>query len=125
MSLPKLLDIETNNIPFAKGYIIIDRILKEEWKNKLGRTKGKKLIGIHWQGNPEFEKTTYSKGRSINVESMKILRNLENTQFISLQKGKFMRQKEVLNDLDIVPGQALFDKTLDFKQLQLFLNCDW
>ena len=32
MGLPKLLDIETNNIPFAKGYIKIDRILKKSGK---------------------------------------------------------------------------------------------
>ena len=36
-----------------------------------------------------------------------------------------MRQKEVLNDLDFVPGQALFDKTLDFKTTSAVLaNCD-
>ena len=86
----------------------------------------KKLIGIHWQGNPDFERRMYSKGRSIDIRSMKYLAELQNCQFISLQKGEHKRQREVLDDIEFVPGQGMFDKTLDFKITSgVIANCDY
>ena len=86
MSLPKLLSINSKNIPYAGGYVLKDKDLVDEWKIKLKANASKKLVGIHWQGNPEFEKRIYSKGRSIKIENMNELSRLKTVEFISLQK---------------------------------------
>ena len=57
---------------------------------------------------------------------MKYLRELPNTQFISLQKGKYNYQKVDLKELEFVDGQKEFDDTLDFKVTSAVLaNCDY
>ena len=64
------------------GYIKEDKKLKEIWGRKLKKTPNKKLIGIHWQGNPDFEKKLYTKGRSMDVKYLQALSNIGNTEFI-------------------------------------------
>ena len=126
MSLPRLLSIGKKTIPYSDGYIRRDDNLVEEWKNKLGADKNKKLIGIHWQGNPKFEQRMYSRGRSISVSNMDRLAKLENVEFVSLQKGKYSDEKKSLNEIEFVSGQEEFDKTLDFKITSAVIaNCDY
>ncbi|MCB4421460.1 tetratricopeptide repeat protein [Synechococcus sp. HB1133] len=126
MSLPKILSINERNIPFGKGYIAIDETKQKEWREKLDLKHKKRLIGIHWQGNANFEKKIYSRGRSINIESMKCLEELDNVQFISLQKGEKAEEKILLEGLDFVEGQKLFDQTLNFRDTAgVIANCDY
>lgn len=125
MSLPKHLKLTNENIPFGSGYIYLLPEKTKEWKKKLQRDHKKKLIALHWQGNPKFEKSLYSRGRSMDPIHLKLLSEIEGVEFISIQKGDGKNRIKDLNELDFVEGQVEFDKTLDFMDTAAVLsNCD-
>ena len=53
----------------------------------LQRIPGQRLIALHWQGNPDHEHSLYSRGRSLPFEQLPALKQLENVEFVSIQKG--------------------------------------
>ena len=58
------------------------------WSNLLDRAPGKRLIALHWQGNPEHEQSLYSRGRSLHFEQLLALGHLANVEFVSIPKGQ-------------------------------------
>tara|TARA_B100000674_G_C37975050_1_gene978887 strand:+ start:3280 stop:4458 length:1179 start_codon:yes stop_codon:yes gene_type:complete len=125
MSLAERLRIGTKNIPLAQGYIHRSRSRERLWRKKLKRKKGHRLIALHWQGNEEHEQKLYSLGRSFAFDKLLGLKELRNTEFIAIQKGKGLYQLRLNEGLSFVKGQDIFDKTMDFRDTAAVLNnCD-
>ena len=125
LSLPHRLGIYDKNNLACERYIIPNDDIRKKWARKLVRSKGEILVGIHWQGNPKFEKTIYSAGRSIPVEEFKIFSGLTNIKFLILQKGPYRNNYKEAFGLDLVDAQAEFDSTFDFRETAgAISNCD-
>ena len=45
--------------PFSSGYLHINAEQIQLWSTLLQRTPNKRLIGLHWQGNPGHEHSIY------------------------------------------------------------------
>ena len=114
LSLPMKLGITKENIPYPGAYIKANLQKITEWKVKLKQKYNHKLIGLHWQGNTEFEKKLYGKGRSMHFSNLMQLINLKNTEFVSLQKGLAINQLKMNNHLNFVRGQSDLNNNKDF-----------
>ena len=127
MSLPQRLGVNPTN-PIINGeYIQTTDRLRHKWE-KIIHPNGRHLpvIGIHWQGNPNAEKT-YLKNRSIPLEKFsKIAINNPNIKFLSLQKGPGSEQLTECSFLDrFAECQELVDSTWDFlESAAIISNCD-
>ena len=62
--------------PFSNGYLNVDSDQIKLWSKLLQRTPGKRLIALHWQGNPEHEQSIYSRKRSVPFECLQALSQL-------------------------------------------------
>jgi hypothetical protein len=93
--------------------------------NGVAGQSGKRLIALHWQGKPGHEHSLYSRGRSMTLADWLPLRQLENVEFLSVQKGEAAEQLQQAHGLPMVAGQAAFSETLDFRETAAVLaNCD-
>ncbi|ABB25079.1 TPR repeat [Synechococcus sp. CC9902] len=125
MSLPHMLAIEEKRKLKRKRYININGKDVEKWKKILKRKTGHKLVAIHWQGNPNFEKKLYTKERSMKFKLLNNLAEIDNVEYISIQKGYGSEQLEQNNKLKMVEGQKEFDQTYNFMDTGAVLkNCD-
>ena len=125
MSLAHRLEIRKDNIPLAAGYIQRSRSREHLWKNRLQRKKNHRLIALHWQGNTEHEQKIYSLGRSFTFTEFLALKNLENTEFIAIQKGQALKQLQPDKGLSFVKGQETFNQSMDFRDTAAVIgNCD-
>ena len=125
MSLPHRLGIDGSNIPLEKGYISIDESLKTQWRKRLNRKKGHRLIALHWQGNSKHEKKIYSIGRSFAFRELMKLKQLDNTEFVAIQKGEALNDIKANRELKFVQGQDIVSKTMSFRDTSAILaNCD-
>lgn len=129
MSLPWILRNEIDTVPLSEGYLRPLEFRTKEWCQKLQRDPQKRLVAIHWQGNPKFERSIYSRGRSIGLAGFSSLLEFgkaNNIEFLSIQKGHGAEQLAMLrNQIQLVKGQNEFDKSLDFRDTAAALmNCD-
>ena len=109
-----------------QNYIRPEKKRVDIWKRKLKKKEGKKLIAIHWQGNPKFEKKIYSMGRSWTPQTLNRLDVLKNAEYISIQKGEAMKDRKLINKLKFVEAQEEFDQSMDFRDTAAVLkNCDY
>ena len=125
LSLPKLLDIGIKPAPLASGYLKVPSCHINHWHAKLRRDEQKKLIALHWQGNPVSETSLYSRSRSILLQQLKPLTKLSNVQFISIQKGYGSEQWPGPFDSQLLPTQSLVSESSSFLDTAAILqNCD-
>jgi len=125
LSLPHRLGLDGASIPGADGYLRADPARVDQWRQRLQRQPSKRLIALHWQGNPGFERKLYSKGRSMPFEAWLGLQDLDNVEFLSIQKGSGSDQLRLDAGLPFVAGQAAFDASFDFRDTAAALaNCD-
>ena len=111
--------------PLSSGYIHIEPERIRRWSTLLKRSPGKRLIALHWQGNPGHEHSIYSRGRSLPFKQLLALRQLQNVEFISIQKGAGSEQLENNNGLNFVEGQKVVNQSLEFKDTAAVLaNCE-
>lgn len=125
LSLPQRLNLNAGTIPAPEGYLqpCSERI--SAWAQRLQRAPGKRLIALHWQGNPNFERKLYSKGRSMPFDAWLGLRDMKNVEFLSIQKGAGAEQRRDDAGLAFVAGQQGFDASFDFHDTAAALaNCD-
>ena len=92
MSLPKILGITLENIPYKEKYLFIDKNKVNQFKEHFN--KNKLNIGIVWAGNPEQEN---DKNRSMKFEDIKELGKIKGIQLYSLQKGKVVDEVDFTN----------------------------
>ncbi len=125
LSLPHRLGITKENIPLSNGYISLDRSFINKWKILLKKKPSHRLIALHWQGNPNFEKRLYGIGRSMDYKEFLPLKDLKRVEFISIQKGPAAEQLDTKLGLPLVNGQSAFDQTFNFLDTAAVLaNCD-
>lgn len=111
--------------PFSNGYLKIETARIQRWSSLLQRTPGKRLIALHWQGNPSHEHSLYSRGRSLPFEKLLALRHLIDVEFVSIQKGAGSEQCQIDHCLNFVPGQETVSQSMDFRDTAAVLaNCD-
>ena len=111
--------------PYSAGYLKIQPERVRNWRDKLQRSPGKKLIALHWQGNPGHEHSLYSRGRSIPFEMLLGLRQLRDVEFVSIQKGYGSEQLRQDQGLTFVNGQGHVSESMDFLDTAAILaNCD-
>lgn len=123
LSLPQRLGLTASTIPAAGGYLTADPQRVAQWRERLGRRPGHRLIALHWQGNPKFERKLYSKGRSMPFDAWLGLSGLEQVEFLSIQKGPANQQRRNDAGLRFVAGQEAFDATMDFRDTAAALAC--
>ena len=104
--------------PFSSGYLKIEERRIQRWSTVMQRTPGKRLIALHWQGNPSHEQSLYSRGRSLPFEQLIALHQLADVEFVSIQKGAGSEQYRTDQGLNFVPGQGTVNKTMDFREIQ-------
>ena len=90
MSIPYVLGLNTEEIPFAEGYLKGNVQKTEEYKKKYFNND-KFKIGIKWKGN-----AAYDLSRILPLESFYRFFDLPNTQFYSVQKGEGIEELENL-----------------------------
>jgi len=83
LSLPGIFKTSLETIPRDTGYISLDKSLCDKWKQKLDGL-GSVKIGLCWQGNRKHKRDLF---RSIQLEKLSRLLEVEKVSFISLQKG--------------------------------------
>lgn len=111
--------------PYSEVYIKIQPKRIKAWRHKLKRTPGKKLVALHWQGNPKHEHSLYSRGRSFPFEVLLGLRQLGDVEFVSIQKGMGSEQLRLNQGLTFVQGQTQVSESMDFLDTAAILaNCD-
>ena len=69
------------------------------------------LVGLHWQGNPQAEGRSHLRGRSMPLEALRPLQELQGCQWVSLQYGAGVEQICAADRQDwLVPWQGLVDE---------------
>jgi tetratricopeptide (TPR) repeat protein len=102
LSLPRLFRTRLETIPAETPYLRTPRDAARRFAARLADMSGLK-IGLVWAGNPEH---VNDHRRSLDLEALAPLFNLEGTSFVSLQYGpraarlkKLKRSKAVIADL--------------------------
>ena len=111
--------------PFSSGYLQIEPEEIQRWSALLQRKPGQRLVALHWQGNPGHEHSLYSRGRSLPFEHLLALGQLNDAEFVSIQKGAGSEQCQLNSGLNFVAGQERVSQSMDFKDTAAVLaNCD-
>jgi len=111
--------------PYANGYLNCKQADVDSWQKRLKRDPNKRLIALHWQGNPNHEGSLYSRGRSMAFNDWLELREIKDLEFVSIQKGSGSEQLKLDKGLNFVQGQAEVDATMEFCDTAAILkNCD-
>lgn len=111
--------------PYAKGYLNCKQADVENWQKRLQRDPKKRLIALHWQGNPNHEGSLYSRGRSMEFNDWLALNEIKDLEFVSIQKGAGSEQLKLDQGLNFVKGQAEVTATMEFCDTAAILkNCD-
>ena len=118
------LDVNLRDIEGSKGYLFIDdETVKEKSQLDFMKTD-KKKVGLFWQGNP-----TLLTNRSIKLEKLKPLFELENIQYYSFQITKIDFESEELKQtlpiVDLAPHIKNYADTAGFlKNIDTLVTID-
>ena len=111
--------------PYANGYLNCNKADVENWQKRLQRDPTKRLIALHWQGNPNHEGSLYSRSRSMEFNDWLALREIKDLEFVSIQKGAGSEQLKLDQGINFVQGQAEVSATMEFCDTAAILkNCD-
>ena len=127
LSCPRLLGVSASNVVVPAPYLQIPEERRRHWRQRLraGLEPGQRLIAIHWQGNPATE-TNELQGRSLPLEQLAPLAQLEGVRLVSLQKGAGHEQlAESALASRLVACQAEVDACWEFVDTgAMLLACD-
>ena len=119
MNLAPLMGCNNYKAPYPGGYAQASASSIAEWSQRLRRKPKRRLVALHWQGNPEHEHSLYSRGRSLPFHEWLGLQGNDQLEFVSIQKGEASEQLKTDQGLHFVDGQAAVSKSHDFaKRLQ-------
>lgn len=111
LSLPFACKTSFENLPAAVPYLRPSAQAVEKWKN-FETTAGKLRVALVWRGNAGHDN---DRNRSLSLEALKPLLELENCEFINLQWGLSGAEKAALsqhpNFRDAMPLISTFDDT--------------
>jgi tetratricopeptide (TPR) repeat protein len=89
LSLPLILNTNSENIPNEIPYISVDAELTNRWKDKSLQKNADVKIGLAWAGNPTLKGDRF---RTCSLEMFSPFACLDNITFYSLQKGNAAEQ---------------------------------
>lgn len=123
MSLPLLLKIQADNIPFSEGYIKADEEKIEQYRKKYFDSDCLK-VGISYNGAPFG-----NKRRNVNLKFFYPLAGLNNVKIYSFQKGFGSNQLDKLpTDVEMIDLGSIFNDFSDtaaaMENLDLFVTSD-
>ena len=125
LSLPRILAVSDQSMPRQQGYLNLSPALVQSWAQRLGRHPGKRLVALHWSGNPVSEQSLYSLGRSMALEQLAPLAAMADLEFVSVQKGQGSEQWPGPFAARQVAGQAAVSASHSFLDTAAVLaNCD-
>ncbi len=125
LSMPNRLGVDATNIPSQFPYINANKQRTLQWREYLKRKQNHLLIGLHWQGNPQYELPIYARGRSMSFKNWLGLSGIQGVEFVSLQKGVGQGQLELNKGLNFVEGQEIVNRSLDFRDTAAVIaQCD-
>lgn len=125
LSLPRILAASDQAMPLSQGYLSLDPALVRAWGQRLERRPGRRLVALHWQGNPVSEQSHYSRGRSLALQQLAPLAGVADLEFVSLQKGEGAKQWPGPFARNQVAGQAAVCASHAFLDTAAVLaNCD-
>lgn len=113
MSALRFLDLSVERLAGSSTYLHVPAALTSHWKDKLAG-EGQPIVGLHWQGNPSTE-VSGLHGRSLPLEELSPLGDLDGLRLLSLQKGHGSEQLATCSFLDrFVSCQEDINATWDF-----------
>jgi hypothetical protein len=125
LSLPRWFGASDQAMPLQQGYLQLQPSLVQAWAERLRRHPGRRLVALHWQGNPLGEQSLYSRGRSLPLQALASLAELADLEFVSLQKGHGADQWPGPFAARQVAGQAAVTASHSFLDTAAVLaNCD-
>lgn len=83
LSLPLLFKTDFTTIPFPNGYLVPDIARYKSWEQYLGLPDGRLKVGLVWGGR----KPRLNANRSLRLQDMLPILQIEGLRFISLQVG--------------------------------------
>jgi len=124
LSLPQVLAVSPEQPLQTTPYIRTTDQHLRRWGELLAQER-RPIIGIHWQGNPEHERSN-SRGRSFPLEQLAPLARLEGIRLVSLQKGPGAEQLEACSFChQFVQAQPQIDAAWDFLDTAAIVaHCD-
>jgi hypothetical protein len=119
LALPFLLDSNFSSIPLPHPYLKSELPVDEKWLTILPKEEEKKLhVGIVWTGDANHP---HNKDRTIPLEQLKPLFDLENVVFYSLQIGQSAPEPMI----DLTSHVKNFSDTAGFmKRLDVLIAVD-
>lgn len=85
LNLPGLMDTQSKNMPVSVPYLSSNDEDKKFWRERLPPSDSKLCVGIVWAGNAKHPN---DRLRSLPVSDLALLVDVENIQWVSLQKFK-------------------------------------
>jgi tetratricopeptide (TPR) repeat protein len=96
MSLPAVFRTTIESVPWAGAYLFADSKLAAQKRKQFPGSAHRLRVGIAWAGNPNYKA---DRQRSTELKTLLPLLQLQNVDWISLQKGEPARQ------LKLLPGE--------------------
>lgn len=124
LSLPRHLGVSPENPIVAAPYICTSVGLTDKWKRIMARER-RPIIGIHWQGNPDTERTNL-RGRSLPLEAFSPIPARTAATLVSLQHGVGSEQLQGCSFRDRFANcQAQISEAFNFLETAAVVaNCD-
>ncbi len=105
--LPFLHGTRPETIPEATPYLAASDAARRRWRERLAGVEGLR-VGLVWSGNP---RNADDGPRSIPVEALRPLLDLDGAAFFSLQLGARAGDLDDARVTDLAPGLTDFDET--------------
>lgn len=93
LSVPLYLETSLETVPVDVPFLVPGAERQQHWSEVLAQFAGKK-VGLNWSGNTKFARDSF---RSIPLETLLPLGEIEGVQLISLQQVNGLEQVESLN----------------------------
>ena len=131
LSLPRWFAASDQAMPLQQGYLQLQPSLVQAWRERLGRRAGRRLVALHWQGNPVSEQSLYSRGRSLPLQVLAPLAELADLEFVSLQKGEGIDQwpgpfagRQVAGQPAVTASSSFLDTAAVLANCDLLISAD-
>jgi tetratricopeptide (TPR) repeat protein len=125
LSIPRVFGATPDSPVVQEPYLQAQPDRVNAWRDKFRGDTKQLIVGLHWQGNPDAERTLF-RGRSLPLAAYEPLVSLAGVTFVSLQKGHGSEQLEQSDFRDrFVDCQDEVNETWDFMEtLAMIKACD-